>query len=50
VLTLVELLYSTYLDCSHILVVEPFLTIGLIASIRRTLVLTLQAEGFTGIR
>ena len=32
---------------SHTLVIEPFLIIGLIAIIRTTLALTLQAEGFT---
>ena len=48
VLMLVELLHTVRISLrSHALVVEPFLIIGLIAIIRRTLVLTLQAEGFT---
>jgi uncharacterized membrane protein (DUF373 family) len=48
VLMLVELLHTVRISIrSHTLVVEPFLIIGLIAIIRRTLVLTLQAEGFT---
>jgi uncharacterized membrane protein (DUF373 family) len=48
VLMLVELLHTVRISIrSHSLVVEPFLIIGLIAIIRRTLVLTLQAEGFT---
>jgi len=48
VLLLVELLHTVRISIrSHTLVVEPFLIIGLIAIIRRTLVLTLQAESFT---
>lgn len=48
ILMLVELLHTVRISIrSHSLVVEPFLIIGLIAIIRRTLVLTLQAEGFT---
>jgi len=48
VLMLVELLHTVRISIrSHALVVEPFLIIGLIAIIRRTLVLTLQADGFT---
>jgi hypothetical protein len=48
VLMLAELLHTVRISIrSHTLVVEPFLIIGLIAIIRRTLVLTLQAEGFT---
>src|ERR1700682_6095617 len=48
VLMMVELLHTVRISIrSHTLVVEPFLIIGLIAIIRRTLVLTLQAEGFT---
>jgi hypothetical protein len=48
VLMLAELLHTVRISIrSHTLVVEPFLIIGLIATIRRTLVLTLQAEGFT---
>jgi uncharacterized membrane protein (DUF373 family) len=48
VLLLVELLHTVRISIrSHFLVIEPFLIIGIIAIIRRTLVLTLQAEGFT---
>jgi uncharacterized membrane protein (DUF373 family) len=48
VLVLVELLHTVRISIrSHTLVIEPFLIIGLIAIVRRTLVLTLQAEGFT---
>jgi uncharacterized membrane protein (DUF373 family) len=48
VLMLVELLHTVRISIrSHTLVIEPFLIIGLIAIIRRTLVLTLQSEGFT---
>jgi uncharacterized membrane protein (DUF373 family) len=48
VLMLVELLHTVRISIrSHALVVEPFLIIGLIAIIRRTLVLTLRAEDFT---
>ncbi|MGD0649077.1 MAG: phosphate-starvation-inducible PsiE family protein [Acidobacteriaceae bacterium] len=48
VLMLVELLHTVRISIkSHSLFVEPFLVIGLIAIIRRTLVLTLQAEDFT---
>jgi uncharacterized membrane protein (DUF373 family) len=48
VLMLVELLHTVRISIrSHILVIEPFLIIGLIAIIRRTLVLTLQSESFT---
>jgi uncharacterized membrane protein (DUF373 family) len=48
VLMLAELLHTVRISIrSHALVVEPFLIIGLIAIIRRTLVLTLQAESFT---
>ena len=48
VLVLVELLHTVRISIrSHTLVIEPFLVIGLIAVIRRVLVLTLQAEGFT---
>jgi len=32
---------------SHILVIEPFLVVGLIASIRRILVITLEAAALT---
>lgn len=48
VLMLVELLHTVRISIrSHTLVIEPFLIIGLIAIIRRTLVLTLQSEGFS---
>jgi len=44
VLMLVELLHTVRISIrSHILVTEPFLVVGLIASIRRMLVITLQA-------
>lgn len=45
---LVEILHTVRISIrSHKLVVEPFLIVGLIASIRRMLVLTLQAESMT---
>ncbi len=48
VLMLVELLHTVRISIrSHSLFVEPFLVIGLIAIIRRTLVLSLRAEDFT---
>jgi len=48
VLMLVELLHTVRISIrSHKLVVEPFLIIGLIATIRRTLVLGLHADSFT---
>jgi len=48
VLMLVEILHTVRISIrSHMLVVEPFLIVGLIASIRRMLVLTLQAEALT---
>lgn len=48
VLMLVEILHTVRISIkSHMLVVEPFLIVGLIATIRRMLVLTLQAEQFT---
>ncbi len=48
ILMLVELLHTVRISIrSHVLVVEPFLIIGLIALIRRTLVLALQTESFT---
>jgi hypothetical protein len=44
VLMLVEVLHTVRISIrSHILVTEPFLVIGLIASIRRMLVITLEA-------
>ena len=49
VLMLVEILHTVRISIrSHMLVVEPFLIVGLIACIRRLLVLTLQAEALTG--
>lgn len=48
VLMQVEILHTVRISIrSHKLVVEPFLIVGLIASIRRMLVLTLQAESMT---
>ena len=48
VLMLVELLHTVSISIrSHILVTEPFLVVGLIASIRRILVLGMQAEALT---
>ena len=48
VLMLVEILHTVRISIrSHMLVVEPFLIVGLIATIRRMLVLTLQVENFT---
>lgn len=48
ILMLVEILYTVRISIkSHLLVVEPFLIVGLIATIRRILVLTLQAEALT---
>jgi uncharacterized membrane protein (DUF373 family) len=50
VLMVVELLHTVRLSIrSHKLVVEPFLIIGLIATIRRTLVLGLHADEFTKV-
>lgn len=44
VLMLVEILHTVRISIrSHILVTEPFLVVGLIASIRRMLVITLEA-------
>lgn len=48
VLMLVEVLHTVRISIrSHILVTEPFLVIGLIASIRRMLVITLEAANLT---
>jgi len=45
VLMLVELLHTVRISIrSHVLVTEPFLVVGLIASIRRILVVTLEAS------
>ena len=50
VLMLVEILHTVRISIrSHKLVVEPFLIVGLIASIRRMLVMTLQAETMTSV-
>jgi uncharacterized membrane protein (DUF373 family) len=44
VLMLVEILHTVRISIrSHVLVTEPFLMVGLIASIRRILVITLEA-------
>src|SRR5271167_1269851 len=48
VLMLVEILHTVRLSIhSHVLVTEPFLVVGLIASIRRMLVITLEAANLT---
>lgn len=48
VLMLVEILHTVRISIhSHILVTEPFLVVGLIASIRRVLVITLEAASLT---
>lgn len=48
VLMLVEILHTVRISIrSHILVTEPFLVVGLIASIRRILVITLEAATLT---
>jgi uncharacterized membrane protein (DUF373 family) len=48
VLMLVEILHTVSISIrSHILVTEPFLVVGLIASIRRVLVITLEASSLT---
>jgi Phosphate-starvation-inducible E family len=48
VLMLVEILHTVRISIrSHVLVTEPFLIVGLIASIRRILVITLQAATLT---
>jgi len=48
VLMLVEILHTVRISIrSHVLVTEPFLVVGLIASIRRILVITLQAATLT---
>jgi NADH:ubiquinone oxidoreductase subunit 6 (subunit J) len=47
ILVLVEILHTVRISIrSHTLVIEPFLIVGLIAIVRRMLVLTLQAENF----
>jgi uncharacterized membrane protein (DUF373 family) len=48
VLMLVEILHTVRISIrSHVLVTEPFLVVGLIASIRRVLVITLEASTLT---
>src|SRR6266576_1528399 len=48
VLGLVEILHTVRISIrSHILVTEPFLIVGLIATIRRMLVITLNAANLT---
>ncbi len=48
VMMLVEILHTVRISIrSHILVAEPFLVVGLIASIRRILVITLEAATLT---
>jgi uncharacterized membrane protein (DUF373 family) len=48
VLMLVEILHTVRISIrSHTLVTEPFLVVGLIASIRRILVITLEAATLT---
>jgi hypothetical protein len=48
VLMLVEVLHAVRISIrSHFLVTEPFLVVGLIASIRRVLVITLEAATLT---
>jgi uncharacterized membrane protein (DUF373 family) len=48
VLMLVEILHTVRISIrSHVLVTEPFLVVGLIASIRRILVISLEMATFT---
>src|SRR5438445_9918488 len=48
VLMLVEILHTVRISIrSHVLVTEPFLVVGLIASIRRILVITLEAAALS---
>jgi hypothetical protein len=48
VLMLVEILHTVRISIhSHYLITEPFLVVGLIASIRRMLVITLEAANLT---
>jgi hypothetical protein len=48
VLMLVEIMHTVRISIrSHFLVTEPFLVVGLIASIRRILVITLEAANLT---
>jgi uncharacterized membrane protein (DUF373 family) len=48
VLMMVEIMHTVRISIhSHVLVTEPFLEVGLIASIRRMLVITLEAASLT---
>jgi uncharacterized membrane protein (DUF373 family) len=48
VLMLIEILHTVRISIrSHVLVTEPFLIVGLIATIRRILVITLEAANLT---
>jgi hypothetical protein len=48
VLMLVEILHTVRISIrSHVLVIEPFLIVGLIATIRRILVITLETANLT---
>jgi hypothetical protein len=48
VLMMVEIMHTVRISIhSHVLVTEPFLVVGLIASIRRMLVITLEAASLT---
>ena len=48
---LVEILHTVRISIrSHILVTEPFLIVGLIASIRRILVITLEVSTLRKVR
>jgi uncharacterized membrane protein (DUF373 family) len=48
VLMLVEILHTVRISIrSHVLVIEPFLIVGLIATIRRILIITLEAANLT---
>jgi len=48
VLMAVEILHTVRISIrSHVLVIEPFLVVGIIASIRRILVVTLEAASLT---
>ena len=50
VLMLVEILHTVRISIrSHFLVTEPFLVLGLIAAIRRILVITLEAANLTKV-
>src|ERR1700723_2003154 len=50
VLMMVEILHTVRISIrSHVLVTEPFLIVGLIATIRRMLVITLDAANLTNV-